>query len=266
MSNFEGLESSGSDNPDEDVSSPDSTAEIASEVPPAEKINIAGYLYNKNFNCPVCDADFASTVIKSGKARFLSSDTDLKPLYRPFDPTYYDIVVCRNCGYAALVSVFRKITSSQCNKVLTEIKPKYVDKDYPMILTTDMAIERHKLALHTSFAKGGSNGEKGFICLKIAWLYRDLADDENEKFFIKHAYTKLKEAYSTDSFPIFGMDEAQLTYLIGELARRVGNYSESLRWISKVVLMKNVNSRLKEKADDIRNLLRDELKQGETEI
>ena len=39
------------------------------------------YVFDKSMNCPVCDADFKTKQVKTGKARFLGTEADLRPLY-----------------------------------------------------------------------------------------------------------------------------------------------------------------------------------------
>ena len=63
------------------------------------------------------------------------------------------------------------------------------------------------------------------------------------------------EAFSKESFPMCGMDEITVTYLIADLARRTGKYEESSRWISRVLTSRDANERIKNKARDIKELL-----------
>ena len=34
------------------------------------------YVFDKSMNCPVCDADFKTKQVKTGKARFLGTEAD----------------------------------------------------------------------------------------------------------------------------------------------------------------------------------------------
>ena len=36
------------------------------------------YVFDKSMNCPVCDADFKTKQVKTGKARFLGTEADLR--------------------------------------------------------------------------------------------------------------------------------------------------------------------------------------------
>lgn len=60
------------------------------------------FLFDKKMQCPVCDKEFKSKTVKTGKPRLLGSDSDLRPKYSGIDSIKYDAIVCPNCGYAAL--------------------------------------------------------------------------------------------------------------------------------------------------------------------
>ncbi|MDY2608483.1 MAG: DUF2225 domain-containing protein, partial [Lachnospiraceae bacterium] len=43
------------------------------------KITEEDLLFDKTFTCPVCDEEFHSKMIRTGKVKLLSADTDLRP-------------------------------------------------------------------------------------------------------------------------------------------------------------------------------------------
>jgi hypothetical protein len=126
-----------------------------------------------------------------------------------------------------------------------------------MPLSLEQAAERYRMALYCAAVTGLKNSHKAILCLKTSWIYRDLNDKANELLFLKNAVTGYKEAYKTESFPIGSMDEQTTQYLIGELLRRCGESSESMRWISQVVVSRNVSPKLKERALLVRDLIRE---------
>lgn len=79
---------------------------------------------------------------------------------------------------------------------------------------------------------------------------------KEELEFITHAYEGFVEAFSKEMFPMCGMDENTMTYLVADLARRVGKYDESSRWISKVLISRDANERIKDKARDLKEMLK----------
>ncbi len=231
-------------------------------------------IFDKTFNCPVCDSEFKTKTVKSGKVKLQSLDTDLRPIYQNMDPLKYDAIVCPKCGFAALNRFFKYVTSAQATLVKTNISASFRGiKESGNIFTYDDAIARHKLALVNSIVKKAKTSEKAYTCLKTAWVIRGKAETlskelpdykqqivalaKEELDFLGKAYDGFDEAFSKESFPLCGMDEITITLLMAELARRVGKIEESSRWISRVLISKDANERIKEKARDIKELLRE---------
>lgn len=231
-------------------------------------------IFDKTYNCPVCDSEFKAKTVKSGKVKLQSLNTDLRPIYQNMDPLKYDAIVCPKCGFAALNRFFKYVTSGQAALIKNNISASFRGlKESGNVFTYDDAIARHKLALVNSIVKKAKTSEKAYTCLKTAWVIRGKAESlanvlpdykqqmdaltKEELEFLSKAYDGFDEAFSKESFPLCGMDEITITLLMAELARRTGKYDESSRWVSRVLISKDANERIKEKARDIKELLRD---------
>ncbi len=192
-------------------------------------------IFDKTFTCPVCDEEFKSKMVKSGKIKLASLDSDLRPRYQLMDPLKYDAIVCPHCGYAALNRFFNYATSTQAGLIQKNISVSFKGlKQTGDILTYDDAIARHKLALVNAIVKKSKTSERAYICLKTAWLLRGKAEslspelpdydsqiaglNQEELEFIQQAYDGFDEAFSTELFPMCGMDEITITLLVADLA------------------------------------------------
>ena len=274
---FSGLEAFGLGNmKDMDVFSTDDKANKESDnktdASAKVKIEEADFLFDKTYTCPVCDKEFKSKTIKTGKIKLISADTDLRPKYQYVDSLKYDAIACPHCGYAALNRFFNYMTNTQAKLIKEQISANFkgIENESDTI-SYDDAIARHKLALVNAIVKKSKLSERAYTCLKTAWLLRgkaetlpaDTADYNNqikqlqrEEFdLITNAYTGFSEAFSKELFPMCGMDENTMSYLMADLARRVGKHDESSRWISKVLISRNANERIKSKARDLKELL-----------
>jgi len=130
-------------------------------------------LFEKTFNCPVCGNDFKSKMVKSGKVKLLTQDTDLRPVFQHVDPLKYDAVVCPRCGYAALNRFFKYLTDTQISLIKSTISASFKGlSGSGDTLSYDEAITRHKLALVNSIVKKSKTSERAYICLKTAWVIR----------------------------------------------------------------------------------------------
>ena len=54
-----------------------------------------------------------------------------------------------------------------------------------------------------------------------------------------------------------GREEDTCTYLVAELARRSEKYEEASRWVSKVLISRSASDRIKEKARDVKEMIRE---------
>ena len=95
----------------------------------------------------------------------------------------------------------------------------------------DKAIEANKLALLTGMLLEYSKLELGNSCLNIGWLYR-LKEEKMKNKDLSLARDRFIEAYNTESLTDTNMDESKLSYLIGELSRRINDKEKALTWFN----------------------------------
>ncbi len=231
-------------------------------------------IFDKTFTCPVCDKEFKSKIVKSGKVKLLNLDADLRPVYQYMDPLKYDAIVCPHCGFAALNRFFKYVTNAQAGLIKANISASFRGlQEAGSIFTYDDALARHKLSLVNSIVKKSKTSERAYTCLKTAWILRGKAEtlpkdtpdykkkmeemEQEELDFIEKAYMGFDEAFSKETFPMCGMDEVTMTLLMAELARKSKKYDEASRWVSRVLISKEANERIKQKARDIKELIKD---------
>ena len=232
----------------------------------------ADLLFDKTYTCPVCDKEFKSKTVRTGKVKLISADTDLRPRYQLVDSLKYDAIVCPNCGYGALSRYFNYMTSSQAKFIKEQISANFKGASYDGdIYTYDEAIARHKLALLSTVVKKSKASERAYNCLKLAWLYRGKREtlpattkdydkvveklEAEELAFIEKAYQGFMAAFSKEMFPMCGMDENTTTYLVADLARRSGKTDEAKRLLSKVLTSRDAKERIKAKARELKDLM-----------
>lgn len=277
MGIFSGLEELGFKNIDMEIYEKPESKEMqdASETSKNEKKEIVvkeqDILFPKTYHCPVCDSAFKTLAVRAGKLRSVGQGEDLRPLYREMDPIKYDAIVCPYCGYGALSRYFNHVMSFQRKKLCAEVKENFkginVSSD---LFSYDEAIMRYKMVLLCDVVGGVKNSRKAYTCLKLSWVIRGkrekeelrLAPAESEKLLaeemecIQNAYDGYVMAFSSEDFPMSGMDETTVTYLTAELAFRLGKYRESLKLLSRILGNNNVSSRIKEKALDLKEKIR----------
>ena len=215
------------------------------------------FLYTKSFTCPVCNKEFMEVLVRRSKLRQDSVDRDFRTHYKGIDTNLYEVTLCSNCGYASLNNFFDRITSKQQDMIKEKITPNYKYIEFPLPLAPQDALTRYKMALTCAQAMGAKASQKAIICLKMAWIYRDAKDEKSELTLLRLAYTGLKEAFTSETFPLGTMDEPTVKYLIAELARRLGEFDEALRMIGDVITSRATPGSLKNRAQDLKDLIKE---------
>lgn len=251
--------------------------EKAKELPKEED-----FLLDKMVLCPVCEKESQQKIMKTGKAKLLSADVDLRPVYEHLDAAKYDVYQCEFCGYAGLAKNYSKLSPKQiqlinegiCSKVV--LKNSYSGTTY----SYEQAIERYQLALASAVVKKAKASEKAYICLKTGWLMRGFAESvaagekEEEKYkqikaaemdYLTKAYQGFAKAVTEESFPMAGMDESTVDYLLAAVALKIGRTDIASRQVSKILQNTNVPSRVKDKARDLKDIIVEEIKKNKQE-
>lgn len=235
------------------------------------------YLFDKSYTCPICDQEFKSRTVKIGKAKLIGTDLDLRPKYEQVDLLKYDIIMCPHCGYAALSRFFKFVTSPQAKSIQQAISASFRPQKEKETYTYDEALERYKLTLANAIVKKAKASEKAYICLKTAWLLRgkgehldpnapDYAEqkkqvDAEENEFLHNALEGFLAARQTESYPMCGMDEPTVDYLIAVTAVRFEQYDVASRLIAGILTSPNANPRMKDKARMIKDMIMKKIKE-----
>ncbi|MBR4169569.1 MAG: DUF2225 domain-containing protein [Lachnospiraceae bacterium] len=246
-------------------------------APEPKKMTIDDFVFDKSYSCPVCYQEFSNPTMKANKVKLVGQDSDLRPKYDPVDPIKYDIIACPHCGYAALSRYFDKITPPQAKLVKSEISSSFHGIKHTLDYSYDDAVERYQLALGNAIVKRARSSEKAYICLKLAWVIRakmealdiDLPDydtqmDElkkDEMELLQNALDGFMNARQTEDFPMCGMDETTVDYIISVTAAKFQKYDVASKLIAGILTDPKANSRIKDKARDLKDSILQQKKQ-----
>ena len=238
----------------------------------------AQLIFNKKYICPVCGQEFLEKTIKNGKTRLLPSDYDLRPRYEGIDPLKYEVIACPHCGYAALIKFFSELTDSQIAKVKKIEKKIKLPENQTETYQYPDVILRYKSALLHACIKQGRLSEQAYICLKIAWVIRGYCEEilengsglddqikhyeEEEQRCLLKAYEGFLTARQKEHFPICGMDENTLEYLLAALAIETKNYDTAQKFISSILTSKFKSERIKDRTRDLKEILTKQLEEN----
>lgn len=230
------------------------------------------FLFDKTYECPVCDSKIKARTMKAGKAKLLHTDMDLRPVYENVEPLKYEVIICPECGYAAIGRYFSGLTASQIKAIKETISKSYKKSgENPDTYTYEEALGRYKLCLANAIVKHAKSSEKAYICLKAGWLLRSMGENldkneadysqkaaslkEQEREFLKNALEGFLSARQTENYPMCGMDETTVEFLIANLAIEFEQFDVASRLISGILVSTTANNRMKDKAREAKEVL-----------
>ncbi len=231
------------------------------------------YLFPKTYDCPVCATKFKEITVKANRARLVHMDRDLRPVHDEIEPLKYEAIVCPKCGYAALGRYYGTLAPSQTKAIRENISGSYQgNTEEKETYTLEDALERNKLCLLNAIVKHAKASEKAYICLKCGWLVRCMKEallkeapedtaklkelKEQELEYLKNAYEGFVNARMTESnYPMCGMDEMTVDYLVAALAMDIGQYDVATKMIASILTSTSATPRIKDKARDLKDEL-----------
>lgn len=256
---------------------PDTKAAASQNQAPPAPVE-QDFIFDKTYSCAICEKEFKAKTVKIGKAKLIGTDLDLRPKYENVDMLKYDVISCPHCGYTALSRYFKFLTAPQGKRIQEFITKSFKpQKDVREIYTYDEALERYKLTLANAIVKQAKPSEKAYICLKAAWLIRGKADhldpkdadyakkkeacEAEETEFLKNALEGFLAARQTEGYPMCGMDESTVDYLIAVTAMKFEQYDVATRLVSSILVSATTNPRMKDKARDLKDILMAKIKE-----
>ena len=252
------------------------TVEVKKEQPKRlQLVNEEDYLFDKKYKCPVCDSEFEARTVRTGKVRMKNVDIDLRPDYDELDQNKYDVIACPSCGYAALGRYFPTLNKYQIDDIRVKICMNYKhEPNNEPTYSYEYAKRLYQLALANAVVKKAKNSEKAYICMKSAWVIRGETqrldpnedgyearkkeNDAQEKELLENALNGFVLARQSEEFPIAGMDSTTLDYLIAALAVETGKRDIASKMISDILVSRTANSRIKDKARFLKDMLTEE--------
>lgn len=237
----------------------------AKEEVPKEEITEIDYLYRKKYECPLCLSTIEQPTVKHAKLRIKGHDWDLRPVYKHIDYNKYDVIYCRKCGYAVVSRYYGGLARPHKEMLRNMLVPKHKPlAKVDMLIDYDNAIMRYTMAWANALCRRAKDSEKGYICLRMAWLYRGMQEEacesgkpdkdmlklwkEKENGYLDEARKLFVAARQQEKPPIAGMDEVTFDFLLASLMRHFGEYNDAIQLLYSIITSKSATSTQKDKA------------------
>lgn len=194
-------------------------------------------LYDKKYKCTMCEHSFTTKKVRSRFVKVLSFDTDFAPLYAEGyeNPNLYYVNVCPNCGYSFTEDFSTYFPPGTKQSIQDKITSQWVPRDFSNERSIHETLNTYKLGAYCSILKKEKHIVTAGLYIRLAWLYRNQDNHDQETRFLKLALKEYTESYSTGDYKGTQVSELRLMYLAGELSRRTGQTQDAVRFFSKVI-------------------------------
>lgn len=180
------------------------------------------------FDCPVCESHFRSQAVLSTNS-FGGKRTDFHERAAGTQPLPYLVHTCTRCFHTG------SQTDYQQRELPAHVKASIYDhfgelKSRPTPLAGH---EKYELAAKIAEWCQEDARQLADLYLRAAWCCVDEADTEAERYFRRKAAYWFQEALETYD-QVAREERAVLTYLTGELWRRIGDLTRATEWFNQV--------------------------------
>lgn len=193
--------------------------------------------YDKKIKCLNCHHHFTTTKIRSRFVRVASHDTDFKPNYTDdkINPLYYNVSICPDCGFGFTEETSPYFPPDAQEIIRKTVTAKWNGRSFSETRDIDEAIETYKLAYLSAMLKKEKQISLAGLTLRLAWLYRDKGQQDEEMRFLTISRDLYSDSYSEQDYVGTQMSETRVLYVIAELSRRIGEEEEAIRSFSRVI-------------------------------
>lgn len=178
--------------------------------------------------CPVCDSAFRSQTVVATNG-FGGKRTDFHERAAGMQPLPYFVHLCSHCGYAGVARDFGPevdVSDLLKEQVWNELAPALRE-------SLPSGSLKYEHAAKVAAWQGSDSRYLADLYLRAAWCCVDEGDTEAERYFRRHAAWRFADALEEyDGVP--AEERAVLTYLIGELWRRIGDDPQAQEWFDRV--------------------------------
>lgn len=178
-------------------------------------------------SCPICRNSFQSQAVVSTNA-FGGKRTDFHERAAGTQPLPYFVHRCSECGYSGGERDFKGVA-----EVSPLVREHVLNELAPRIPASTTGSAKYEAAAMVAEWQGVEARQIADLLLRAAWCCVDENDIEAERYFRRLAAWAFEEALGTyDGVAV--EERAVLTYLVGELWRRIGDIKQARSWFDHV--------------------------------
>ncbi|KAF0195753.1 MAG: hypothetical protein FD169_1241 [Bacillota bacterium] len=207
------------------------------------------FLYDNSMGCLFCIKTFKTKKPRLSRLPVRARDTDFYLRYEYVNPYVYEAVVCPHCAMA-FTDKFAPL-SDRSRAILQDSYIKQAQQeDFSGPRSLEQGIRSLKLALICASLISESPPVFTGLCMRIAWLNRELGNQAEELQFLKRAYDAYAYIYSEVRFDEFKISESNLLHMLAELSCRLNEPDRARKWFGSLFMLNDQDYRFLNEARD----------------
>ncbi len=180
-------------------------------------------IHQETLTCPACHTTFKVQVV--GSCGYAGKDTDFRPHYWGLDPLPLFVHTCPRCLFSGYEAHFAAPVSEELRKWLVE--ERGLGR-----LQSDTGSRRYTLAARCREQAGDNDIAIADMYLRASWCARVEEDRPMERLSQRRAVECFQRALAAGLVP--PNQQAAITYLVGELYRRLGDFELATAYLARV--------------------------------
>lgn len=193
------------------------------------------YTFTVEKKCPVCGETTRVVKVKS-KLLAERTDEDFCVHYKDFNPYFYKIWFCEHCGFAADEKTFLgSIPLTHKRKIQEFLNSRKLGLKFVEERQVPDAVASFKLAIFYAELTGQSLAKRAGLYLELGWIYRASEEKEREGEMLERAISLYDRSLMTERYPINGLSDNTVIYLIGAIYYRLHDFEKSTQYLSRII-------------------------------
>ncbi len=193
------------------------------------------YTFTVEKKCPICGETTRVVKVKS-KLLAEHTDEDFCVHYKDFNPYFYKIWFCEHCGFAADEKTFLgSIPLMHKRKIQEFLNSRKLGLKFVEERQVPDAVASFKLAIFYAELTGQSLAKRAGLYLELGWIYRASEEKEREDEMLERAISLYDRSLMTERYPINGLSDNTVIYLIGAIYYRLHDFEKSTQYLSRII-------------------------------
>lgn len=202
------------------------------DVVPVEGEVDAKLFFLDTATCPVSGTRFQFLRVRTRAVRPKERESDFHVRYEDVNPTWYGIVVCPECAYAAYQDDFESLDEPARARLWDEhaLRSAMLERPLSGVRTLKDAVTALDLAIRCYEARGSSDSRRAVLQHRRGWLEREGGNPNAERPWLIRARESYERAFKDDK-RLSEEAAARIAYLVGDLSERLGDLQSAAQWL-----------------------------------